>query len=249
MKKEKKKVNKRTVLLLILSLVLLTGLIVGLVCLIRGCDQEPVVEPEQTPDQTEPSSQAPIVEDTSTDLGKGMKLVRIGEYTGAYVEDGTDEVVSGVLMIVVKNTGEEAIQYAEISLPVADGSAQFTVSTLMPGASVVLLEKSRMAYTGQEQPELAVADTVAVFHETPSLCQDRLQLQTLDGAINVTNISGEDITGDVLIYYKNYTAGLYYGGITYRVRIEGGIGAGEIKQIMASHFSASGSEIVFVTIG
>ena len=82
-----------------------------------------------------------------------------------------------------------------------------------------------------------------------SLQEDKLQLQVLDGALNVINISGEDITGDVVIYYKNAAADVYYGGITYRVRIEGGIKADEIKQIMASHFSDSGSKVMFVTVG
>jgi len=49
--------------------------------------------------------------------------------------------------------------------------------------------------------------------------------------------------------YKNAAADLYYGGITYRVRIEGGIKAGEIKQLMAGHFSETGSKIMFVTVG
>ena len=65
----------------------------------------------------------------------------------------------------------------------------------------------------------------------------------------MTNISGQDIIGDVVIYYKNAAEDLYYGGITYRVRIEGGMKADEIKQIMASHFSDTGSKIMFVTAG
>lgn len=89
---------------------------------------------------------------------------------------------------------------------------------------------------------------MALFTEPLSLYEEMLELQILDGGINVTNISGEDIAGEVSIYYKNAAADLYYGGITYRVRIEGGIRANEIKQIMASHFDDTGSKILFVTI-
>ena len=163
------------------------------------------------------------------------------------MEDGTDEVVSGILMIIVKNTGEKAVQYAEITLP--DSGAFFTLSTLPAGESVVLLEQTRMAYTGNEDVTQAAASNMAVFSEPLSLCEDKLQLQILDGALNVINISGQDIEGDVVIYYKNAASDLYYGGITYRVRIEGGLKADEVKQIMADHFSASGSKVMFVTVG
>ena len=99
-----------------------------------------------------------------------------------------------------------------------------------------------------------VYDGLAVIHfaalqDGVLLYPDQLKLQILDGAVNVTNISGKDIAGDIVIYYKNSAADLYYGGITYRVRIEGGLKAGEIRQIMASHFSDTGSKIMFVTIG
>ena len=67
--------------------------------------------------------------------------------------------------------------------------------------------------------------------------------------LNVTNISDEDITGDVVVYYKNASADMLYGGITYRVTISGGIKAGEIRQVVAGHFSDSGSRIMFATVG
>lgn len=220
----------------------------------RGTDvtrpSQSVSSGEETTD-TQPQDPGTFeeVEKTSVNLGRGMSITDVGKYTGVYMEDGTDELVSGVLMIVVTNSGEETIQYAEITLPVSTGEAKFSLSTLPVGQSVVLLEQNRLEWSADEEYASAVAENVAVFSEPLSLCEDRLALQILDGAINVSNISGRDITGDIVIYYKNSTAELYYGGITYRVRIEGGLKADEIRQIMASHFSDTGSEIMFVTIG
>ena len=71
----------------------------------------------------------------------------------------------------------------------------------------------------------------------------------MDGAVNVTNISGEDIEGNIVVYYKNAAKDLYYGGITYRITIEGGLKADEIRQVMTNHASDTGSRIMFVTIG
>ena len=151
-------------------------------------------------------------------------------------------------MLIVANRGDKAIQYAEISFPTESGEAQFVLSTLPVGESCLLLENSRLKFTGNERIGEAVCENVAFLSEELGLCEDKLKIQQLDGVLNITNISGEDISGEVVVYYKNASADLYYGGITYRVRIEGGIKADEIKQIRASHFSPSGSKIMFVTV-
>lgn len=206
----------------------------------------PSEESPSDPQQTDPVVEEMV--DTSVYLDERLEIIHAGAYTGVYMEDGSDEVVTGVLMLVVSNIGEEAVQYAEITLPTENGNAKFSLSTLPAGESCVLLEESRMPHTGKEDISKAFSQNVAVFSEPISLREDLLELQILDGAINVRNISGGDIEGDILLYYKNAAADLYYGGITYRVRIEGGIKADEIKQIMASHFSESGSKIMFVTV-
>lgn len=187
-------------------------------------------------------------EDIRFSLDFGLEITAVGAYTGAYVEDGSNEVVSDVLMITVKNGGEDFIQYGEICLETAEGEAKFSLSTLLPGETAVLLEQSRMTHQGAAVSS-ARTENVALFSEKPTLCEDKLEIGVLDGAINVTNISGAPIEGDVVIYYKNYSGGLYYGGITYRVRLEGGMEAGEIRQLMTEHFSAAGSRVVFVTCG
>ena len=44
------------------------------------------------------------------------------------------------------------------------------------------------------------------------------------------------------------TEGIYYGGITYRITLENGLKTDEVRQMMASHFSDTGSRIMFVAI-
>jgi len=39
-----------------------------------------------------------------------------------------------------------------------------------------------------------------------------------------------------------------YGGITYRITIQGGLKAGQVRQIMTRHFITDVSRIMFVTI-
>lgn len=186
--------------------------------------------------------------DANIDIGNGMTITEIGKYTGIYMEDGTNEEVADVLMIEVKNEGKNTIQYAEIRIPVQNEEAKFALSTLAPGDTAILLEQNRMKFA-EVTSENAIAENVAIFTNSLNLHEDKLNCQILDGAMNVSNISGKAIDEDIVIYYKNKVDGIYYGGITYRIRIEGGLGKDEIRQGMAQHLSNEISEIVFVTIG
>ena len=183
-------------------------------------------------------------------LSHDLVVTDVGSYTGAFVEDGSDEILAGILMMKIENRGEDAIEYAGITMDVNGTMAEFALSALKPGASVVLLEKNRMTYDRSVDYSAVQVkcENVAVFQDKLKLHDDKLKIQILDGAINVKNISGEDITGRVAIYYKNTADGIYYGGITYRIVLENGLKAGEIQQMMAEHFSKTGSEILFVTI-
>lgn len=183
------------------------------------------------------------------DLEYNIKITKFIPYTGAFMEDRTDEVVTDVLGIQVTNTGDQYIQAMDITLSAGDTQAQFSLSTLFPGETMVVLEKNRMAYTTAPEFEQAQCSNIALFDGHPGMAQDKLEILCADGVMNITNISGEDITGDIMVYYKNYVSDVYLGGITYRIRIEGGLKAGELRQGMAAHFDANNSTIVFVTCG
>lgn len=252
--KNKKKMNTRTIVLLVACALLVACVIGAIIWLCVGgrntpYDQPQVTDPVDTPAVEQPQTPTEDVVDTAIRLEHGLTVTHMGSYTGAYVEDGSNEIVGGVLMLRVTNNGQRDIQYAELSMPVGDAVAQFKLTTLPVGETAVLLEQSRMQWDENAVYPDPVANNVAFFQYALSLQEDLLQLQALDGGLNVTNVSGEDITGDVVIYYKNAAQDVFYGGITYRVRLEGGIKEGEIKQIMADHFSATGSEVVFITIG
>lgn len=253
---KKKKTNKFLVAVLVLTVILLTAL-VGLLLLGLSDGEQDSAAAEnntsaaasvQTTD-AQNAETAPVVEN-SVNLGYGLYVTDIGSYTGMYMEDGTDEILSGILMLVVKNGGAQDVQYAQITMPVGEETATFTLTTLPVGESVVLLESSRMQHRedvdyGALLPKI---ENIAYFQEPVSIQEDKLKIGIVDGAVNVTNISGADIAGNIVVYYKNAAADLYYGGITYRVTIEGGLKADEIRQVMTNHASDTGSKIMFVTI-
>ena len=236
---QKKKGNKG--LWIALGAAVVVVLAVVLVLALRGGD-------DKQPDDD--GGKNPVINGSvSINVGSGLRIVDIGAYTGMYMEDGSNEVVSGVLMCIVTNEGDRAVEYAQLKLHDGEKDIPFTLTALQPGRSVVLLAQDKTAYDKEVSYTATVAESVAFFANEPSLQADRLQIQGLDGGMNITNISKEDITGDVVVYYKNVAAdGLLYGGITYRTRISGGIKAGELKQGMTQHFSVKGSEVLFVTV-
>lgn len=243
--------RSRTVLIITLTLVLV---LMGILLVVwrnagdRPNGQQGSATGNFQPILTDPTVKVEELEDFESDPHKGLQVIKIGNYSGPFVEDGTDEILSRVLMIMVKNTGDRTVQYAEVELTDGTKTAYFTLSTLPPGETVVLLEKSRMTYADGKDLTQTTIKNVAVFSQEPDLCEDRLQIQALNGVLNVTNISGEDIKGDIVIYYKNASSDLLYGGITYRVTIKGGLKADEIKQITASHFTEKGSRVMWVTV-
>ena len=200
---------------------------------------------ETTTETAQESEETPSI---GTVLDKGLVIDEIGSFTGIYMEDGTDEMVSRILMIVVTNTSDRTIQYAELQLTDGVDTAKFALSTLPPGESMVVLEQNRMPYSDGVNLTQASAHNVAFFLEEPSTNEDKLKIQILDGIMNITNISNAPITGNVVVYYKNIFNDRLYGGITYRVTISGGLKTGEIKQISAAHFSSTDSRLMFTTI-
>ena len=127
-------------------------------------------------------------------------------------------------------------------------TASFEVTNLPAGKSVVLLEKNRQKLPEQEYQSIEIKN-VLFFDEPMSLEADRLKIEGGTGYLDVTNISSKAINGTIYIYYKNCADDLYYGGITYRAKIEDGIQAGETARVMTMHYSPENCSILMVTCG
>lgn len=206
---------------------------------------------EETPDPTVsvPTTQISIPDDEQSQaafLGDSLYITDVGNYTGAYMEDGTDEFVSNVLMIVLKNENTMALQLARIHLVYSDFTADFEVTNLPAGESVVLLEKNRHAYVEEKFMRSSMENVV--FFQTPmSLCEDQVKLTGGNGEITVENLS-DQVLGEVFIYYKNSAVDLFYGGITYRARLEAGLQPGDSMKLLTTHYYQNACTIIDVRI-
>ena len=150
--------------------------------------------------------------------------------------------------MTMKNTAERTLQYGTLTLPGADG-AQFTVTTLAPGRTALLLESSRAKYTDGIDTDGARMTRSAFFTTEPTLNPDRIELSCADGEIHIKNVSGERLDATVVLYYKNVRGDMFYGGITYRVSADVGIDAGKSVSVSAPHCTSGATEAVFAGIG
>ena len=180
-------------------------------------------------------------------LNDKFSVLCVGKYTGAYVEDGTDEPVTDVLAIVVKNISDGLVEYGEITLDCSGTTATFDLTGLPASSCVLVMAKDRAAY--QEGMELADL-SCAQYAEPSSIVMDfgnDFTVYPSDGVINVENISDKDFQTDVSLFYKNFEYGLFIGGITYRVRFSDGFKAGDVLQSMQKHYSTETSAIMYMS--
>lgn len=249
--KKKKNPAAKLVPVIVVVLVLLLALIIAVVIEIQKIpeleipqDTNPSVQPEATIPDVDVEAQT----DEPVRLNGKLQIRRIANYAGIYMEDGTDESVSNVLMIILENTSEQDLQLARVNVVYEDFTAEFEVTNLPAGESAVALEKNRLS-TPQEEYQSINVQNVVFFEEKMTLLEDKFEIIGGDGYLEVKNISGEEITGEIYIYYKNSSVDLLYGGITYRASIRERLKAGETIRTLTEHYSEGNSRIVHVTCG
>ena len=127
------------------------ALLLALVLLCAGCGKKQPAQPDEYGLAPEPSKLDGVA------IGNDLEIVSTGRYAGLFVEDGSDETVSDVFCIRVKNTGSTGVQYAHITLTRGGECYEFDITTLLPGETVQALELSR-----QTLPEKPAELTAAV---------------------------------------------------------------------------------------
>lgn len=193
-------------------------------------------ENNKTEDENTVQNEAPAV------LPGNLKVCEIGKYIGSYVEDGSDDFVDNVMMIVLENQGNEYIQLANIKI---NDQYVFGVTTLFPGEKVMVLEKNRSAYVENMEITSVEVFDVALFQESPTMCEETLKIEVKDGMMSVENISGKDFPGGK-VFFKTVLDDRYLGGITYFSSIPK-LEKGQAVKLSAGHFQEGRSKLLFVT--
>lgn len=206
---------------------------------LRGCGKKQPAQPDEYGLAPEPSKLDGVA------IGNDLEIVGTGHYAGLFVEDGSDETVSDVFCIRVKNTGEQDVQYAHITLSRSGESYEFDISTLPAGQTVQALELSRQALP--EKPEELTAAVVAVRRDSASRCPCRRTCSTSPRSRTPSPLptAATAPCRRCMCTTKTPAATCCWGGITYRVGLTD-LGPGETQSCYAGHFF-DGSRLLFVT--
>ena len=168
---------------------------------------------------------------------------QFGRYSGAYVEDGSDDPVEGVAIILVKNPTPDFLEYARIEFDISGQKAVFVVRGLPPGAAAWVMEANRL--TIEPGSVFALADEVTSFG-SPGISSDGIKLSGDTGVITALNETEANLYNVYIYYRQRHTDGNYLGGICYRVSL-GTLEPGKPVTVTAGHFHLEKSKIVKIT--
>lgn len=239
--KKKKSQSAKWIIAAVAAAVVLAVVIIIVVCSNAG-DRPEETNTEQPTEAADPV----IAVGNDLSLGDGLTIRSVTRYAGYYVEDGSNDVVSGIAAVRVRNNGDKNIQLLSFKLTDIHGQEYaFMITTLLPGEEVLALEMNRRTFDTDTKILSASVDSRAYFTQTPTLYPDQLSLTCTTGFITVENVSSETVPAGY-VYYKNVSDGLLIGGITYRSSFRA-LAPGEKITLSASHYTNELSRVIFIT--
>lgn len=176
----------------------------------------------------------------------GIEVLGAHNIAGIFVEDGSDEVMENIFTVDFENNSEYNLQYAEVVLTIDGEEYLFKLSTIPAGEKVRAMEANRKTMPSECKECEMDCKNIAWFVEETSVHSDAIEIIEQDGGLVVKNISSHSISAPIYVYYKNYTDGIYVGGITYRATVSENIEAGQVISVGATHFAIGYSKIMFV---
>lgn len=179
---------------------------------------------------------------------KNMEIISIGEYSGKFIEDGSDIKKDNVLSMVVKNTSEDIIDYGEITMRVRgkNNTIKFEITNLKPGACALVMESSGKVEFNSEDQYMYISSKNNMISDF-SMMEPEIDITTEDNKITIKNLTDKDLN-TVYVYYKTISEGnCYLGGVTYRAKFED-IKSKKSDSVNTLHFSNVKSEILKVEL-
>ena len=175
---------------------------------------------------------------------ENLTVQKVQSFDGTYLEDGSNKEVTGIAAILVTNTGEKCVEYAEISLAGDGIEWKFDLSALEAGESCVVLEANGAQYT---QGIYTSCSSETALLDEMDMSKNLVEVtETKSGALNVKNVSKEDIPC-VRVFYKYYSEDedVYIGGIAYTAKVTD-LKAGFTKMVTPSNYVAGQSKVIMV---
>lgn len=168
---------------------------------------------------------------TEINVDNWLKITKIFEYDGK-------------LALIAENVSDTDVEYALLTVKEGETSYTFNISVMLRGAKVMLICNEDVDYNPDKFYTGWKIDNIINFEKTPVMNADKYEIQILDGSISVKNVSGEDITSDIFIYYKETNEDLLNGSITHRIRIAG-LKADAQTYVKSNNIDKDNCQIIF----
>lgn len=193
----------------------------------------------QSQDSNVPTETAPLV------LEQGLYVVHMGNFSGQYVEDGSDAQLENFCAAVVENRTEKTIQLLQFKVTSGDRVYDFRLTTLPPGERAIVQDMNKASFVTSEAIMTADVELCVFFEEEPTLHEDVFAISGTEKGIELRNLTDAEIPGPIYVYYKTRTADGYGGGITYRITIPG-LAANGVYSATVNHFWPGSSQVMFI---
>ena len=200
----------------------------------------------QKPDQTVNPGIPPETEMPQMTAPQKQELTveQIAAFSGAYVEDYSDEPVQNVASVLVTNETENFLDLGTLSYEIDGKEATFIVTGLPAGASAWVMEASRLTVTNDS--EFKQKGCTTSFRQDAVTAIKDAAIQSSGNMLKVENNSDETLK-NVAVYYKAiHTDGNYFGGITY-MTVLGDVAPRESAEKFAGHFREGWTDVVRVS--
>ena len=161
-----------------------------------------------------------------------LKIVSVGDY-------------GGKLSFVIENASKNDIEYAIITCNAGKTKLTFKITALLSKKKALIVCNENFAYSEDATFTDWKIENKVVYPENKTVNKDVFSFNTMDGFIEIKNISNKNIKGNIYICYKKVDDDIYMGAQTYRVTVDG-LKSGESKKVDANHFNKNMYEIIFV---
>ena len=205
--------------------------------------KQPTANPQPSDEQVTldniPTESAPLL------VSEDIYIVRMANYSGRFVEDGSDAELENYCAVVVENRSEKTIQLLQFTISGKERTYSFRLTTLPPGERAIVQEINRSAVANGEVIVSVNVEAIVYFAEEPSLHEDIFTISGSENGIELRNRTNQKISGPIYVYYKTRTSNGYVGGITYRVTIPS-LEANGIYEAAVNHFWPGSSQVMFI---
>lgn len=171
-----------------------------------------------------------------------LVVERIVSYDGHYVEDGSEDPVTGIAALYLHNSGRTMVAACRVIVQLEMGLYRFEATCIPPGATVLALEKDRKPYS--DIGIYSVGGSASMGSDE-NLLPSSIMVSEYLGGLKVENISQVDWEC-VCISHKNYDQeqNIYIGGATYVTYVPN-LKSGDSCTVWPVHFT-SGCKITCI---